>query len=118
MAREICKLEHCQTTISENKNKMHLLALTIRSAFYTEEKRHKKDRHISPVHLIVLHLPVKGGHSTQPDSIHAVHRGTDWCVDVEVTYRFSLQPIRDKDIAASKGWTSWQGCEILYRAGH
>lgn len=48
---------------------MHLLALTKRSAFYTEEKRHIEDRHISPVHLIVLHLPVKGGHSTEPDNI-------------------------------------------------
>ncbi len=38
---------------------MHLLALTKRSAFYIEEKRHKEERHISPVHLIVLHLPAK-----------------------------------------------------------
>lgn len=36
---------------------MHLLALTKRSAFYTEDKRHIEDRHISPIHLIVLHLP-------------------------------------------------------------
>lgn len=38
---------------------MHLLALTKRSAFYIEEKRHTEERHISPVHLIVLHLPAK-----------------------------------------------------------
>lgn len=38
---------------------MHLLALTKRSAFYIEEKRHIEERHISPVHFIVLHLPAK-----------------------------------------------------------
>lgn len=36
---------------------MHLLALTQRSAFYSEEKRHVDERHTSPVHLIVLRLP-------------------------------------------------------------
>lgn len=57
---------------------MHLLAPTKRSAFYIEEKRHIEERNISLVHLIVLHRPAKGGHSTEPDTIPAVHRGTDW----------------------------------------
>jgi len=48
---------------------MHLMALTKRSAFYIEEKRHIEERHISPVHLIVL--------ITEPDIIPAEHRETD-----------------------------------------
>lgn len=36
---------------------MHLLAPTKRSAFYIDEKRHKEERHIIPIHLIVLHMP-------------------------------------------------------------
>lgn len=63
---------------------MHLLAPTKRSAFYIEEKRHKEERHISPVHLIVLHLPAKEvtAQSQTPSLL---------------TARFSLQPIRDEE---------------------
>lgn len=57
---------------------MHLLAPTKRSAFYIEEKRQTEERHIIPLHLIVLHLPANGGHGTEPNPTRAVHRGTDW----------------------------------------
>lgn len=97
---------------------MHLLAPTKRSAFYIEEKRHKEERHISPVHLIVLHLPANEVTAqSQIPSLLSTEGLTVKGLDLEVTYRLSLQPIRDEDIDASERWTSWQRCEILSRVG-
>jgi len=82
---------------------MHLLALTKRSAFYIGEKRHIEERHISPVHLIVLHLP----------ATEVTTKSQKPAEGMEVTNRFSLQPIRDEDIDTSERWTNWQRYEIL-----
>lgn len=81
---------------------------------FTLQRKGKQKTHIIPHHLIVLHLPANGGHGTQPNPTQAVHR-LDPLVkgfDLELMYRFNLQPIRDKD---SERWTNWQRCETLYK---
>lgn len=65
----------------QENREMHLLALTKRSAFYTEEKRHIEERDTLVLFIfIVLHLPVRQGHITEPDNISAAQQGTDWTV--------------------------------------
>lgn len=58
---------------------MHLLALTKRSAFYIEEKRHTEERERHSSRSFYCSPPAsKGGHSTEPATIPAAHRETDW----------------------------------------
>lgn len=73
---------------------MHLLALTKRSAFYTEEKRHIEERHISPVHLIVLHLPAKEVTAERqlPSTLSKEGLSRPSCHGL--TWRFRLQHVR------------------------
>lgn len=93
---------------------MHLLAPTKRSAFNIEEKRHIEERHISPVHLIVLitQSQIPSLLSTEGLTAPSCQRP---CAGGDI--QVQLQPIRCVCIDASEKWTNSQRREILSRAG-
>ncbi|KAG7244590.1 hypothetical protein INR49_029609 [Caranx melampygus] len=88
---------------------MNLLALTKRSAFYIEEKRQTEETHYSPSFNCSRPASKRRSRHTaksqtgcaQRDRLDPPVKG----LDLEVMYRFTLQPIRDED---RERWTNWQ----------